>query len=57
MPILAWMLDDRRPMLMLSVILVIVVFWRHRENIVRLYRGTEGKIGERAQASGSHIVK
>jgi glycerol-3-phosphate acyltransferase PlsY len=57
MPILAWMLDDRRPMLMLSVILVIVVFWRHRENIVRLYRGTEGKIGERAQASNSQVVK
>jgi len=57
MPILAWMLDDRFPMLMLSIILVIVVFWRHRENIVRLSQGTEGKIGEHARASNSQIVK
>lgn len=57
MPVLAWILDGRLPMLTLSMILVVVVFWRHRENIVRLYEGTEGKIGERARASNSQIVK
>ncbi len=57
MPVLTWLLDGRLPMLTLSMILVVVVFWRHRENIVRLYEGTEGKIGERARASNSQVVK
>jgi len=57
LPVLTWILDDRLPMLALSMILVVVVFWRHRENIVRLCQGTEGRIGERARASNSQMVK
>jgi len=56
LPVLTWILDGRLPMLALSIILVVVVFWRHRENIARLYEGTEGKIGERARASNSQWV-
>jgi len=57
MPVLTWILDERLPMLILSMILVVLVFWRHRDNIVRLCQGTEGKIGERAKASHSQIAK
>jgi glycerol-3-phosphate acyltransferase PlsY len=57
MPVLTWILDGRLPMLTLSVILVVVVFWRHRENIVRLWEGREGKIGQRLKMSNGQVVK
>jgi glycerol-3-phosphate acyltransferase PlsY len=31
----------------LSAILTVLVFWRHRENIARLRAGTEPKIGQK----------
>lgn len=57
MPVLTWILDGRLPMLTLSMILVVVVFWRHRENIVRLWEGREGKIGQRLKMSNGQVVK
>ena len=35
------------PMLVLSILLTILIFWRHRSNIVRLRAGTEPKIGQK----------
>jgi len=32
---------------LLSAILTLMVFWRHRENIARLRAGTEPKIGQK----------
>ena len=52
LPILAWVLDGRGAMLALAGTLFLLVLLRHRENIARLYRGTEGKIGQRVAASG-----
>ncbi|MFZ5963056.1 glycerol-3-phosphate 1-O-acyltransferase PlsY [Thalassococcus sp. BH17M4-6] len=43
-----WMfLIARTEAFLLGVILTLLVFWRHRENIARLKAGTEPKIGEK----------
>lgn len=47
LPLLAWLLDGRLPLLALSAMLFLLVLLRHRENIRRLWQGTEGKIGQR----------
>ncbi|MBI4840027.1 MAG: glycerol-3-phosphate 1-O-acyltransferase PlsY [candidate division NC10 bacterium] len=57
MPVLAWLLDGRPAMLGLSGTLFLVVLLRHRENIARLWKGTEGKIGQKVRASESQTVK
>jgi glycerol-3-phosphate acyltransferase PlsY len=57
LPVLAWLLDGRAPMVALGITLFLVVLVRHRENIVRLWEGTEGKIGQRAKTSNGQIVK
>jgi len=57
LPVLAWLLDGRPPMVGLSVTLLLIVLVRHRENITRLLQGTEGKIGQKARMSNSQIVK
>lgn len=57
LPVLAWRLDGRPPMVALSVTLLLIVLVRHRENIVRLWQGTEGKIGQRVKTSNGQIVK
>ncbi len=35
------------PMLVLSILLTLLIFWRHRSNIARLKAGTEPKIGQK----------
>ncbi len=57
MPVLAWLVDGRPAMLGLSGALFLVVLLRHRENIARLWKGTEGKIGQRVKTSNGHTVK
>lgn len=54
MPVLAWLLDGRPAMLGLSGTLFLLVLLRHRENIGRLWQGTEGKIGQRVKTSNGH---
>jgi glycerol-3-phosphate acyltransferase PlsY len=39
------------PAALLFVLLTILLWIRHRENIVRLVNGTEGKIGRKADAA------
>jgi glycerol-3-phosphate acyltransferase PlsY len=53
MPALAWLMDGRPAMLVLSGALLILVVARHRENIRRLLAGTEGKIGQTARGVDS----
>jgi len=53
MPLLTLLLDGRPAMLVLSGVLLILVMARHRENIGRLLKGTEGKIGRKAQQPNS----
>lgn len=57
LPVLSWLLDERPPMVVLSAALFLIVLVRHRENIVRLWEGTEGKIGQRVHGSSGQIVK
>lgn len=45
-PIFAWMFNQQAFILPLSV-LMLIIFWRHSENIQRLWRGTETKIGQK----------
>jgi glycerol-3-phosphate acyltransferase PlsY len=56
LPILTWVLDGRPAMLILAGVLFLLVLLRHRENIARLCRGTEGKIGQKIAAPGSPEV-
>lgn len=46
----AWLLTDPRAAILLTL-LVPLVWARHHENIARLLKGTETKIGERAKAA------
>ena len=47
LPLLAWWLDGRPAMVVLGITLLLFVSVRHRGNIVRLWQGTEGKIGQK----------
>ena len=51
LPALAWWLDGRPAFVALGVFLAALVAWRHRENIARLWRGTEPRIGHRVAAA------
>ncbi len=57
LPILTWVLDGRPAMLALSGALLVLVVFRHRENIARLLAGTEAKIGQKVRVSNGQIVK
>ncbi len=48
LPFVAWWLDGRVPFVVLGGVLAVLVIWRHRDNIDRIRRGTEPRIGQRA---------
>ena len=45
-PPVLWALGERQ-MAEMSVILTLLLWWKHRENIKRLLSGSEGKIGQK----------
>jgi glycerol-3-phosphate acyltransferase PlsY len=45
-PPVLWALGERQ-MAEMSVVLTLLLWWKHRENIKRLLSGTEGKIGQK----------
>ncbi|HEY7675700.1 MAG TPA: glycerol-3-phosphate 1-O-acyltransferase PlsY [Candidatus Methylomirabilis sp.] len=51
LPGLAWWLDGRRAFVALAAALALLLVWRHRQNIERLRRGTEPRIGQRVAAA------
>ncbi len=57
LPVLAWFLDGRPALVAMSGVLLLLVVVRHRENILRLWQGTEGKIGQRMKTSNGRVVK
>ena len=57
LPILTWVLDGRPAMLALSGALLVLVVFRHRENIARLLDGTEAKLGQKVRVSNGQIVR
>lgn len=51
LPALSWWLDGRPAFVALAAGLAALLLWSHRGNIVRLRRGTEPRIGQRAAAA------
>ncbi|NIX77698.1 glycerol-3-phosphate 1-O-acyltransferase PlsY [Microvirga terricola] len=45
-PVALWLLGEPK-MAVVAVILVVLLWWKHSENIKRLLAGTEGKIGQK----------
>ncbi|HYF52822.1 MAG TPA: glycerol-3-phosphate 1-O-acyltransferase PlsY [Salinarimonas sp.] len=45
-PLVLWLLGEGA-MALLAVLLAILLWWKHRENIRRLMAGTEGRIGQK----------
>jgi acyl phosphate:glycerol-3-phosphate acyltransferase len=50
-PAFAWWLNGAPFAVGFCVVLAVLIFWRHKENIQRLLAGTESKIGQKKQAS------
>jgi acyl phosphate:glycerol-3-phosphate acyltransferase len=46
-PIFLWWITKSAPLGMLAMVLTILLWFMHRENIKRLLNGTEGKIGQK----------
>jgi len=46
-PFLVWQISGAEPVLLMSVILGAMLFWRHRSNIQNLISGAEERIGEK----------
>jgi glycerol-3-phosphate acyltransferase PlsY len=44
-------------MVALGLVLLLLLLVRHRENIVRLWQGTEGKIGQKTKMANGQGVK
>ena len=45
-PLYTWLLLDSAPQLVMVSVVSTMLLWRHRDNIQRLFSGTEGKIGQ-----------
>ncbi|MBI3779657.1 MAG: glycerol-3-phosphate 1-O-acyltransferase PlsY [candidate division NC10 bacterium] len=50
-PLLIWLVDGRPLYVILTLILFAFILVRHRENLLRLRAGEEGKIGQRVQGA------
>lgn len=46
-PAYMWWLEPNRPFLVATVLMSILLFWRHRSNIRNLLQGTESRIGSK----------
>ena len=46
-PFLIWQISGAQPLIIMSTILTIMLFWRHRSNIQNLLSGGEEKIGKK----------
>ena len=44
----AWYLE--KPVLLMMVIMAVLLFWRHSQNIARLFKGTESRLGGKKPA-------
>jgi len=46
-PFLVWQFSSIQPLIIMSVVLGVMLFWRHRSNIQNLLSGAEEKIGKK----------
>ncbi len=44
-PLIVWWVLGSSPLVVMSVVMTLLLFWRHRSNIRKLIAGEEGKIG------------
>ncbi|HEY7041449.1 MAG TPA: glycerol-3-phosphate 1-O-acyltransferase PlsY [Methylomirabilota bacterium] len=51
LPVSAMLLGYPRHSVIAAALVALIIMWRHRENIARLARGTEHRLGERARAA------
>jgi glycerol-3-phosphate acyltransferase PlsY len=51
LPVSAALMGYPRHSVMAAALVAVIIMWRHRENIARLARGTEHRLGERARAA------
>ncbi len=51
MPLIAWLLGLRLAAVA-ALLVALLIVWRHRENLRRLFRGEEARLGERHEAGG-----
>ena len=56
LPLWAWLFHPTAPMAALATGIMILIVYRHRENISRLQTGTESKFGERPDAQNMQKV-
>lgn len=47
MPITAWIMREPKEILIAMLIVLVFAFYRHRTNIVRLWKGKENKLGKK----------
>ncbi len=46
-PVYIWWLVPEPPLIIAMLVILILLFWRHRSNIQNLLKGTEGRIGNK----------
>ncbi len=56
-PVLAWWLNPGGNGWIITGLLAVMIFWRHRANIARIASGTEPKIGAKKKAEASDAAK
>jgi glycerol-3-phosphate acyltransferase PlsY len=56
MPIATWFLAKDRTLFIFTIILAIVIIYKHKSNIQRLSAGTESRIGRRKEEGGKGAV-
>lgn len=52
-PVVAIVNEQRQEFLVFAILVSALIWIKHKDNIVRLWKGTEGKIGQRSQANPS----
>ena len=47
-PLYVWLLMDADVLILITAIMTVILFWRHKSNIQNLLSGAEGKIGKKS---------
>jgi glycerol-3-phosphate acyltransferase PlsY len=52
-PVIAWFLNENGDEWIVTGVLAVLIWWRHRANIARIHQGTEPRIGQKKPAEPS----
>jgi acyl phosphate:glycerol-3-phosphate acyltransferase len=50
-PVVAIVNEQRQEFLIFAIVVSMLIWIKHKDNIVRLWKGTEGKIGQKTLAT------